>query len=199
MYLLGIFSLLFFQASLIHASPDNPSEDVSEAAAKECLRKLNEMVTYAAGPETENGKITRFTEEEINSYLALYEESEYRSCLQYFNMSFRQGFMEGIVSVDFDCLKKASSKSLPKLLTTFFSGTHIITARGTILSDNGKGRFQLEEARFDALVLPGLIVEQLITTLCMQLDPPFDPMEPSPFPYKIKRVRIQPGYIMVFQ
>lgn len=194
----SLLLLLFFSWSMPGTSADSPAS-VSEEAAQAFLDKLNDIETYAAGQDDREERTTRFTEEEVNSYLNLYGDSKYRSCIQYFRVSFGQKYVVGTASVNFDCLQKASPGSISSLITGLFSGTHTLIASGTIQNDNGKGNFQLEEARFDSALLPGFLVSQLITSICMRLDPPFDPMEPAPLPHKIRSIHIKPGQIIVIQ
>jgi hypothetical protein len=189
--------LLFCQITK-PALPAESAELVSEAAAQAFLDKVNDIEAYAAG-QGEGEKTTRFTEQEINSYLSLHGDSKYRSCVQYFKISLAEESLEGTASVNFDCLRETSPGPVSGLITGLFSGIHTLTARGNIQNDNGTGNFRLEEARFDSVPLPGFLVEQMITGICMRLDPPFDPMEPSPFPHKIRSIHIEPGQIMVLQ
>lgn len=198
MYTPGAMLLLLFFPLARPLFPEEPAQLVSEAAAQTFNDKVNDIETYAAG-EGGEGKTTRLTEQEINSYLNLHGNSKYRSCIQYFKISLAEESLVGTASVNFDCLRQTAPGSVSGLITGLFSGIHTLTARGNIQSDNGKGNFRLEEARFDSLPLPGFLVEQLITSICMRLDPPFDPMEPSPFPLKIRNIRIEPGQIMVLQ
>ena len=172
---------------------------VSEEAAQAFLDKIQEIETFSSEQKQEEEKTTRLTEEEVNSYLSLYGDSKYRSCIQDFRISFRRESLVGTASVNFDCLQATSPGSVSSLITGLFSGTHTLTASGTIENDNGKGSFLLEEARFDSVPLPGFLVKQLITAICMRLEPPFDPLEPSPFPLEIRSIHIEPGQIMVVQ
>jgi hypothetical protein len=197
--LLGAILLLSLPSMAVPASTADSPAPVSEEAAQAFLDKVKEIETFASEPQQEEEKTTRFTEEEINSYLNLYGDTKYRSCLQYFRISFRQEFLVGTASVDFDCLQESSPGSGSRLLTGIFSGIHTLTARGTIENDKGKGNFLLQEARFDSVPLPGFLVEQLISGICMRLEPPFDPLEPSPFPLKIRSIHIEPGQLMVVQ
>lgn len=195
----AVFLLFTLQPVVLKASPDIESPAISQKAAEECKRKFKEVEDFAGSPATGTEKTTRFTEEEINSYMALETESKYGSCLKNFRTSFKDNLMESIASVDFDCLKQKSSKGIPGLIKRLFSGIHVITARGSFAEGEEQGGFRLEEARLDDGTLPRYLIERMISAICMQQEPPFDPMEPSTLPYNIKRVTIHPGYIMVFQ
>ena len=194
---LTLFCPLLFQFIIPKAYSDTQSPSVSQFAADECRRKLKDVMDYAAA--TDDEKATRFTEEEINSYIKLYGASEYRSCLKNLNIRIKNNALDGVASIDFDCLNETSSKSLPKLIPLLFSGVHEIFTHGTFVSGLGEGRFQLSEARFDDGMIPIFLAEQTITALCMRQKPPFDPMKSSKLPHGIKKVTLHSGYIMVYQ
>ncbi|MEJ2247259.1 MAG: hypothetical protein P8Y80_14460 [Acidobacteriota bacterium] len=160
---------------------------------------MKEIEDFAAQEEADKEMATRLTEEEVNAYLSLDINSDNQSCLKNMRMAFKQDLMEGISSVDFDCLRDTSSKTFSAIILRLFSGTHVITARGTIVSGDGKGHIQLEQVRFDDSVLPNFLVEQAVAAVCGKQDPPFNPMQPSALPYNIKKITIHPGYIMVYQ
>ena len=194
-------SILFFvfQYPVRPALSDTPAHSLSKAAAERCRLKLREIEDFAAREGSGGEQTTRFTEEEVNSYIMLDATLKYKSCVKDLKLEFLSDFLEGAASVDFDCLKESPSKSLPKLITSLFSGTHIITARGTLASKDGKGIFQLQDARFDNDTLPRFLVEEAITLVCKNQKPPFDPMQTSTLPFNIQRVTVHPGYIMVYQ
>lgn len=196
---MAVFFFLIFQSASLLSLFNSRYACGAEAATEECSRKLEAIEDFAleSGPSIE--KTTRFTEEEINACLAPDAESKYRSCIKNFRVSLREDLVEGVASVDFNCLKQASAEFLPGLIAGLFSGTHILTARGTITSADGEASLKLEEARFDGVALPGFLVEQAITAVCMRQDPPFDPLKSSALPYSIRKVKIHPGYLLVFQ
>ena len=200
-FLPAVFLYCLFQPSVSTASPDSAYTFISEEAANDCIQKWDEVETFADEENTRTGKekTTRFTEEEINSYLTLKTDSDYKSCLNFFRISFTQDILQGITTVDFDCLKEKSEDSLPNLITRLFSGTHVITARGEIKGEQGEGYFKLHEIRFDDIVLPKILVEHMISSACLRLESPFDPMQSTAFPFKIRKVTVHSGYIMVFQ
>jgi hypothetical protein len=185
------------------ASPLSPLNTryacATETASGECSRKLAAIEDFAQEHEPSKEKTTRFTEEEINACLSPDAESQYKSCIKNFRVSLQENSVEGVASVDFNCLKQTSVEFLHEPISGLFSGTHVLTARGTIISADGEGSFELEEIRFDGVPLPGFLVEQAITAVCMRQDPPFDPLKSSALPYGIRKVIIHRGYLLVFQ
>ncbi len=81
-----------------------------------------------------------------------------------------------------------NAKGLARLFARLLSGTHTLTMRGKLRTEAGKGSFMLEEARFDETTLPNFLVEEIISAVGSRQKPPFDPMQPSQMPYRIKTV-----------
>ena len=154
---------------------------------------------FAGQEETGGERATQITEEEINSYLTLSADSEYQTCLRTLKMTFKLDVLEGLATVDFDCLKEISSKSIPTYISLLFTGIHVITSRGKILSDDGEGQVQLEQTRFDGRMLPNFLVAEAVEAVCESRNSSFNPLQHSRLPYSIKRITVHPGYIIVYQ
>ncbi len=196
--MIGIL-ILILPAWTVAARVGTHPLSVSEESAERCGQKFKSIREFDGQEESGKERTTRITEEEINSYLTLSPDSEYQTCLRALKMTFKQDVLEGLASVDFDCLKEIPSKSVPKYISLLFTGTHVITGRGKILSDDGEGQVQLEQARFDGRMLPNLLIEEVVEAVCESQDSSFNPLQPSRLPYSIKRITVHPGYIIVYQ
>jgi hypothetical protein len=104
-----------------------------------------------------------------------------------------------MAAIDFDELSMNAKGGLTRLFAQLFSGTHTLTVRGTLQTKAGKGNFVLESAAFDNTTLPNFIVEEIISSVGRKQKPPFDPLQPSTMPYRIDRVEVHSGYIVVYQ
>jgi len=183
----------------IQGGGDIFASTASKAAAERCRLKIKSLEDFSINRKSGQKQMTRFSEEEINSYLAVDLSSKYHPCLKSLLMTFEESRMQGVATIDFDRLGTTSTRFLPKIVSLLFSGTHTITARGQLLSKNGKANFQLEQARFDNSSLPKSLVEEIITSVGRKQNPPFDPLQPSEMPYKIEKVDVHRGYIIVYQ
>jgi hypothetical protein len=172
---------------------------ISKAAADRCESKIKSLETYASANENRKKRATRFTEEEINSYFALRLSANYHPSLKSIQFDFAPQEIQSLAQIDFDALNMNSTKLLTKLIAKMFTGTHRLQARGKLVAEGGKGYFQLSEARFDDTTLPNFLVEQIITAVGRKQKPPFDPLQPSQLPYRIERVEVQKGLIVVHQ
>ena len=180
--------------------PSLPRIKISKKAAESCSKKVISLQDYAAKTESsQRRRNTRFSEEEINSYLALELSPKYHSSLKSILISLEEGRLQGKATIDFDQLAMSSGKVVTKIIARLFSGVHDLTLRGKLVSGDGKANLQLEEARFDEGVLPNVLVEEIITAVGRKQKPPFDPMQPSQMPYRIERVELHRGYIVVCQ
>lgn len=198
MPLIGLFTL-FSLSWTITALSDVRAPSFSEEAAESFGQKLKDIRDFIPQQEPYRGRSTRITEEEVNSYLSLDFDSKYQSCLRTLRLTFQQDVLESLASVDFDCVKEVSPKSLPKYISLIFSGTHVITGRGKIICDNGEGRVDLEQVLFDGKRIPNFLIKEAVKAVCEAQDLSYNPLQPSRLPYSIKRITVHPGYIMVYQ
>ncbi len=194
--------LLLFSIAGSSLLPEVKSADSfkpSKAAAESCSSKLKNLEEHAASGKSLKNEPIRFSQNEVNSYLALELSSNYHPCLKNLAIAFEEDNLQGMAVIDFDRLEASSSKILPKLLSFMFSGIHALSARGKLVSKGGKANFQLEQARFDSSTLPNSLVAEIITLVGRKQNPPFDPLQPSQLPYKIQRIDVHAGYALVCQ
>jgi hypothetical protein len=172
---------------------------ITNAAAGRCDSKLQALESFAVHHKAGQKLATKFTEDEVNSYLALDLSAKFHPSLKSLTVTFEENRLQGVAAINFDRLGTTSGKVLPKLLNLLFSGVHTITARGQLISGNGKVNFLLEQARFDNSTLPKALVEDIITAVGRKQNPPFDPLKPSQLFYNIEKVDVHSGYILVYQ
>jgi hypothetical protein len=172
----------------------------SKAAAERCDAKLNSLADFAAKRKSGQKQTTQFSQDEINSYLALNLSAHYSPCLKSLMVKLEEkNGLQAVASIDFDSLKSSSGKPLSKLIGLMFSGTHTLTAKGQLISKDGKANFKLDQARFDDTTLSRYLVEPIITAVGRKQNPPFDPLQPSTIFYEIEKMDIRSGFIIVYQ
>jgi hypothetical protein len=180
------------------ASP--AASQITRAAADRCAAKVKSLEDFDTHHKPGQKQTTRFTQEEVNSYFALELSSKYHPSLKSVSFTFEENNrLQSVATIDFDKLGATSNKILPKLLSFVLSGVHTLTARGELVSGNGKAHFRLEEARFDTTTLPRALVEEIITAVGRKQNPPFDPLQPSELFSGIQKVDVHSGYILVYQ
>jgi hypothetical protein len=190
---------ILFVAAPAPAETKAPAFIASKTAAAQCQSKLRSLDDFASRRKPGQTQTTQFTDEEINSHLALNLKPKYHASLKNLEVTFYENRMRAIAAIDFDRLGSASTKLWPKLVGLVFSGVHTLTVEGQAVGQNKNAYFRLERARFDNSTLPKYLVEEIISTVGRKQRPPFDAMKPSRMPYEINRIEMHPGYIIVFQ
>jgi hypothetical protein len=171
----------------------------SKSAARSCTSKIQSLEDFVPKKKSGLKQTTQFSEDEVNSYLALNLKAEYHPCLKDLELTFQKNRMQMVATIDFDQLGSTSKSVLPNIIRLLFSGTHTVTAQGKLLSDQGKGRFQLERASFDNSVIPNYLVNEIIAAVGLRQKPPFNPIQYSELPHEIDSLDLQSGYIIVYQ
>jgi hypothetical protein len=198
---LSVFLLLMLSGvnRAVPAAPEAPALVASKTAAARCRAKLNDLEGFAKRHKRDQKQTTKFSEDEVNSYLALDLKSKYHACLKSLVIAFRENNLQATAKIDFDRLGSTSTSFLSKLIGLMFSGVHTLAVDGEFVSSNGIGNFRLHRAVFDDSTLPKRLVEEIITAVGRKQNPPFNPLQPSKMPYEIDRVEVHTGYIIVFQ
>jgi hypothetical protein len=176
-----------------------PGGGITKAAADSCGAKIKRLESFDAGRKAGAHQTTQFTDTEWNSYLGITLKPNYHPCLREIRLKFEEGRLQAVSTIDFDSLNFNSTNSISSLLKAMLSGVHTMTIHGRLNSDAGKANFQLEEARFDSITLPNLLVTEIIGAVGRRQNPPFDPTQPNNLPYHILKVEVHAGYIIVNQ
>ena len=179
------------------ASLNSPA--ISKAAAKNCAAKVKKLEEFSKRPSSGKSQITQFSEEEINSYLDLDLSSKFSPSVKSLVIRLEEDGLRGNAMIDFDRLEIKSTEIATQLFAFMLSGVHELMARGKFPVKNGKGNFQLEEAQYDGIRLPITLVKEIITIIGRKQKPPFDPMSPSEMIYRIQRIDLHQGYLIVYQ
>jgi len=171
----------------------------SKAAAESCRIKMKRVEDFDLVEAPKRGQTTKFSEEEANAYLSEDLDTEANPSLRDLRVTFKKDSLQAVATIDFDRLEMTSDSIFAKIFSMLFSGLHTLTARGRLISWNGEAYFELEQALFDDKNLPKPLVEEIITAVGLRQNPPFDPLQPSELLYKIDRIEVQPGYMIVYQ
>jgi hypothetical protein len=197
---LPLSCLLIFSGIFVSLTGQDKSAYIpSKAAADRCSKKLKTVEEFASKRKPGRKQVTQFSQDEINSYLALDLSAKYHPCLKSLMITLEENELQAVAAIDFNQLKSAPGKLLPKLVGLMFTGTHTLTARGQLLSKDGKAKFILDQARFDDNTLPRYLVEQIISAVGRRQNPPFDPLQPSKIFYEIEKAEIHANDVIVYQ
>lgn len=171
----------------------------SKPEAQRCRRKLEKLEAFEAKRKPHQSQSTHFSENEINSFLAIELSPRYHPCLKSLTLAFREDYLKATAKIDMDQAGSTASTMLPKFMGFIFPGIHVLSAEGRLVTKDGKAHFKLERSFWDNQSLPKPLVEMIISTVGRKQNPPFDPLQPSQMPYGIDRVELHDGYAIVFQ
>lgn len=195
----AVWSLILLTCNPLAMQSSSPVGDITKAAADSCDAKISRLEAYDAAHNPAVRQTTRFSEAEWNSYLAIVLKPNYHPSLKEIRLKFEEGRLQAVATIDFDSLNFSSTKSLNNLMRSMLTGVHALTVWGRLISDAGKANFQLDEARFDTITMPNLLVVEIMSAVGRRQDPPFDPTQPNNLPYNILKVEVHSGYIVVYQ
>lgn len=207
------------------AAPLVADARVSKADSDAMQRKILEIVqnsgvpavpsttrtTPATGTAAPAGTVPRarqtpILEREVNSYLR-YElrEEVPAGVIDPLITIVGDGRVTGTATVDLDEVKKAqgSRSSSGGLFDpmSYVGGRLPVTATGTLQTQNGTGRFQLESASISGVPVPKTVLQQVVSYYSrtpenpsgLNLDDAFE------LPARIREIRVQPGQAIVVQ
>jgi hypothetical protein len=184
---------------LFQKQSNGASAGISKAAAASCDAKVKRMETRADDHGRGRKLETRLSETELNSYLAISLSPSYHPCLRSILLKLDEGRLQAVASIDFDRLQFSSTQLINGFLKAMLTGVHKLTIKGGLISNTGTANFRLDEAQFDSITLPNLLVSEIISAVGRKQNPPFDPMQPSTLPYLIQKVEVHSGYILIEQ
>jgi hypothetical protein len=176
-------------------------ERVSRADADSLQRKLEAIVTFGAVPRLET-KATVIHQREVNAYLTTYLREDLPPGVADPRIEIvGDSVLRGTVMLDMDAYRASRPPTSGFDPLAMLSGTLQARARGRLITADGEGRFELDEADLGGIPLPRVLVQQLLAYYSrtaeqprgIRLDDPFD------LPVSIREIRVRPGEAVVIQ
>jgi hypothetical protein len=198
--ILLIFFILIGAAGFYYLnSPKRASgveEDLSRSAASQCSQKLSELATPS---KVRSPKTLEFSQKEIDSFLH-YEVSQfYPQGLQEVHVKLLNDLLSANAKINFDEIQSTENSAGNTWISSIFSGVHTLEATGKIKTNNGAGSYDILGVRLDQKEIPKPLVSLLITKLVLPKYPEAKPNTNFELPYKINRIEILPGKLVVYQ
>lgn len=182
-------------------STPTPSPGLDREAADRLQRKIDEIARNGAARPVKP-KTTRFSENEINSYLAFNLREKTPAGLTDPRVALLGGGrLAGRVIVDLDEFKRQRGTGGFADPLTYVSGRVPLTGRGVLRTRAGKGRFYFESAELRGIPLPKEIVRELVSFFSrtpanpagIDMDAPFD------LPAEIREIAVETASVTVIQ
>jgi hypothetical protein len=202
----GLLALLWYASVPPMARAHGPQTSgsvapVSQADADSLQRKLEAIVTFGAVPRLET-KSTVIHEREVNAYMTTYLQEDLPPGVADPRIEIVGDLvLRGTVQLDMDAYRASRPPTTGLDPLALLSGRLQARARGRLITADGEGRFELDEADLGGIPLPRVLVQQLLSydsrtaeqPRGIRLDDPFD------LPVAIREIRVRPGEAVVIQ
>jgi hypothetical protein len=155
--------------------------------------------TAATAPLT--AQTTQLTDSELNSYLRFHLKDQVPvGIVEPTLNALGDGRVAGGALIDLDAVRKSRKRGWTDPLS-YLTGQMPLTASGTLTTQNGIGRFQLESASISGVSIPKSLVQELLTHYSKSAENPSGIGIDDPFelPAKIKEIRVGKGEALVVQ
>lgn len=152
----------------------------------------------AAAPAAQT---TQLTDAELNSYLRFHLKDQVPvGIVEPTLNALGDGRVAGGALIDLDAVRKSRKRGWTDPLS-YLSGQMPLAASGTLTTQNGIGRFQLESASISGVTIPKSLVQELLTHYSKTAENPSGIGIDDPFelPAKIKEIRVGKGEALVVQ
>jgi hypothetical protein len=183
--------------------------------ADRCQGKITRINAFANAPATANAstasataaapaaksQTTQLTDAELNSYLRYHLRDQVPvGIVEPTLNALGDGRVSGGATIDLDAVRKSRQRGWTDPLN-YLTGQLPLTASGVLVTQNGKGRFQLESAAISGISIPKSLVQELLSHYSKTAENPAGISLDDPFelPARIKEIRVGRGEAMVVQ
>jgi hypothetical protein len=164
--------------------------------------KLVAITQYGLLPAT-NGKrrSIEVTDAELNSYLRYAAADQIPvGIVQPTITAVGNGRLAGRALVDLDAVRKQKKRGWTDPMA-YLTGTLPVTAAGTLTTQNGIGRFQLESAEISGVTMPKALLQELLSYYSRTPEKPegINMDDPFELPARIREIRVAQGSATIVQ
>jgi hypothetical protein len=144
---------------------------------------------------------TQVTDAELNSYLRYQAADQVPAGIVEPEINaVGEGKVSGRAVVDLDAVRKQKERGWLDPMG-YLTGRLPLTARGRLVTENGKGRFELEGAELSGVTIPKTLVQELLTFYSKTAEDPdgINMDDPFDLPAQIREIRVTPGTATIVQ
>jgi hypothetical protein len=168
--------------------------------------KLSRIVEFGNAQKSRNlakpaTQATQFSDVELNAYLRFHARDQIPvGIVEPTLNAIGDGHVSGSAVVDLDAVRKQKQRGWLDPLA-YLTGSLPLTARGTLTTQNGVGRFQLESAEISGVTIPKAVLQELLTHYSRTPENPAGINIDDPFelPVRIREIRVARGQTTVVQ
>ena len=157
--------------------------------------KLQRIVVFGNTPAAVGRRAaqnTDFTDDELNSYLRFNLRDQIPDGIVEPTLNaLGEGKVSGRVTVDLDAVRKQKPRGWMDPMG-YLTGSLPLTARGTLSTKEGVGRFELESAELSGVTVPKTLIQELLTYYSKSADHPngINMDDPFELPSRIREIRV---------
>lgn len=194
---------LIAAAILCAAVAIDAQDRLSKADALKFQAKLSQIETNGAQPRKPKAaaRPTQVSELEVNSYLKFLAGSQVPvGIVEPTLRAAGNGRVTGRAVVDLDAVRTQKKRAWTDPLA-YLMGKLPVTAAGTLTTQNGVGRFQLESAEISGVTIPKSLLQELLSYYSKSPENPagINMDEPFQLPAAIQEIRIGQGVATIVQ
>jgi len=176
---------------------------LSEQQADAFARKMA-LVTQQGAPSVNPARSRRtpFTEAEVNSWMAYRGQELLPSGVSNPTVTLvGDGKVSAAATVDLETI--AAQRSTGRLLDpwSYLKGRLPVTVSGILRTQNGVGRFELQEAAVSGIPVPASVLQDMVSYYSRSPEAPSGVRldEPFPLPARIRQIELGQGQAVVVQ
>ena len=135
---------------------------------------------------------TDFTDDELNSFLRFNARAQIPEGIVDPTLSaLGDGKVSGQVTVDLDAVRKQKTRGWMDPMS-YLTGKLPLTARGTLSTKDGMGRFELESAELSGVTVPKGLIQELLSFYSKTPENPngINMDDPFELPSRIREIRV---------
>lgn len=178
------------------------SADVLTPQLGAAFEKKVVLVQKQAGLKASKERPTAFTQAETNSYLKFNAGDLLPTGLTEPEITMiGQNRISGKAVVDLDVVRQKQSRGGWLDPTSYLTGKILVTARGKVVTWDGKGKVELESAEVIGITIPTSFLNQMVNFFTRTADNPGGSTLDDTFelPTNIRRIDVQPARFIVYQ
>jgi hypothetical protein len=176
---------------------------LSKADAAKFQAKLAQIERNGAQPRRGKApaRVTQVPDVELNSYLKFLAGAQVPTGIaDPLLHAAGNGRVTGEATVDLDAVRTQKKRAWTDPLA-YLMGKLPVTAAGTLTTENGIGRFQLESAQISGLSIPKSLLQELLTYYSKSPERPngINMDDPFQLPAAIQEIRVGQGVATIVQ
>jgi hypothetical protein len=188
----------------LHARVSAPLEAAAAAASRQqadaLARKISQITQRGAATPVPGARRTEVTEDELNSWFVYRGRPYLPSGVSNPSVNMLgDGSMRGVATVDLEAIGRRKSRGGGMLdLWSYLGGKVPVAVTGTLRTQDGRGRFEMQSAQIGGLPVPKALVQELVSAYTaddkgVSLDASFE------LPARIKYIDVGRGQLVVVQ